>query len=1070
MGTVSRVHTFASGAVLTAAQLNNEFDNLLTSSAINGGLDATNLGVTAGQITASKAIVVDGSRNLDDGTTSNQINNLVLSGTLTVAGATTQTGALSIDDTTDSTSTTTGSIHTDGGVGIAKDLIVGDDVKLLTDSAVLSLGVGSDATLTHDGTTGLTIAANPVIVDSGDALTLDAHTGIHIFKDAGTEVLRFTEGNSGDVTIKLATNGKDLIFTDHGDATGLKVLDAAAGINVPGEVQTTKIAYTDGDDALTIADGGGVTTSGTFESGGAATLASLVCTAAGTFGGGYGATGATISTAGVGQFNGALTTDGVLTAASLDISGNADIDGTLEADAITLNGTALGSLYSPIAGSTSIVTVGTIGTGTWQGTKVASAYLDDQTAHLNVTQSFTGAKTFGAATQFNSTVTVGVDDTGYDVQLFGATSGSSLLWDQSADDLIFTNAGIAVGSDATGDIYYRNSSGFLARLGASTDGHVLTTGGAGTIPAWEALPGGGTFSGPGSSTDNAVVRFNGTGGATGQNSGVTIDDSNNATGFANLTLSGELDAATGDFSGDVDIDGTLETDALTIGGTALLANDTNNRVTTATGSGTFNGEANLTFDGSTLGVAGAVTITKNNDYGVSTFDGTNAGGTIGLGTLSADANGGWLFKNVSYNGSAWAVNNSSVGAGAMKFDASGNIILLTQASGSGLPAERMRLDSAGRLLVASTASVTTGGANCGIENHNGLQSIIRYDNSGAANSPVLWLARTRSTSKGTVGTTVNNGDTVGLISFVADDGTDLTSQAAGISAAIDGAPGSNDTPGRLMFSTTADGAASSTERMRILSSGAIMVGKTASNVGVVGSQIEAGGNMNLTASADRLLGLNRLTSTGDLVSFKYAGSEKGSISTDGTNTAFNTSSDYRLKENIISLTGALTRVAQLQPRRFNFKETPDVTKDGFIAHEASTVVPEAVTGTKDATKTISNVIVDSDGAILDEGKTEAEWTSGKERTLVSEATEAVDAVLYADGDEIPDGKSVGDVKTPAIDAADAVYDDPAYAADTVWHETLTVPVYQGIDQAKLVPLLTAAIQELTARVAALESA
>jgi hypothetical protein len=162
MGTVSRVHTFSSGAVLTAAQLNNEFDNLLTSSAPSTAASMqTNLGVTAGQITASKAIVVDGSRNLDDGTTSNQINNLVLSGTLTVAGATTQTGALSVDDTTDSTSTTTGSIHTDGGVGIAKDLIVGDDVKLLTDSAVLSLGVGSDATLTHDGTTGLTIAAKP---------------------------------------------------------------------------------------------------------------------------------------------------------------------------------------------------------------------------------------------------------------------------------------------------------------------------------------------------------------------------------------------------------------------------------------------------------------------------------------------------------------------------------------------------------------------------------------------------------------------------------------------------------------------------------------------------------------------------------------------------------------------------------------------------------------------------------------------------------------------------------------------------------------------------------------------
>ncbi len=375
MGTVSRVHTFASGAVLTAAQLNNEFDNLLTSSAINGGLDATNLGVTAGQITASKAIVVDGSRNLDDGTTSNQINNLILSGTLTVTGATTQTGALSIDDTTDSTSTTTGSIHTDGGVGIAKDLIVGNDVKLLTDSAVLSLGVGADATLTHDGTTGVTIAANPVIIDSGDALTLDAHTGIHIFKDAGTEVLRFTESSSGQVTIKLATDGKNLVFTDNGDATNMTILDAAAGINVPGEVQTTKIAYTDGDDAITIADGGGVTTSGTLATTGAATLASLVCTAAGTFGGGYGDTGVTISSAGVLQAAGAITSDGAVTGA-------------------TLAGTISTATQNSITSASSLATVGTITSGTWSGTIDGSATM-------------------------------------------------------------------TLGSDATGDVYYRDASGFL---------------------------------------------------------------------------------------------------------------------------------------------------------------------------------------------------------------------------------------------------------------------------------------------------------------------------------------------------------------------------------------------------------------------------------------------------------------------------------------------------------------------------------------------------------------------------------------------------------------------------------
>jgi len=136
---------------------------------------------------------------------------------------------------------------------------VSNDLKLDSDSAILSLGADDDATLTHDGTTGLTIAANPFEVDSGGNITLDAHTGIFIFQDANSEVLRITEGNSGDVTIKLETNGKDLIFTDNGDNTGLTVKDNAAGIVVPGEVMTTKISFTDGDDAITIADGGATT-------------------------------------------------------------------------------------------------------------------------------------------------------------------------------------------------------------------------------------------------------------------------------------------------------------------------------------------------------------------------------------------------------------------------------------------------------------------------------------------------------------------------------------------------------------------------------------------------------------------------------------------------------------------------------------------------------------------------------------------------------------------------------------------------------------------------------------------
>ena len=115
------------------------------------------------------------------------------------------------------------------------------------------------------------------------------------------------------------------------------------------------------------------------------------------------------------------------------------------------------------------------------------------------------------------------------------------------------------------------------------------------------------------------------------------------------------------------------------------------------------------------------------------------------------------------------------------------------------------------------------------------------------------------------------------------------------------------------------------------------------------------------------------------------GTATGSITTNGSTTAYNTSSDYRLKENISDLTGATARLKQLAPKRFNFLTTPSETVDGFLAHEVSSVVPEAIHGTKDE--------VDGNGD----------------------------------------------------------------------------PVYQSIDQSKLVPLLVATIQELEARIAALES-
>ena len=88
---------------------------------------------------------------------------------------------------------------------------------------------------------------------------------------------------------------------------------------------------------------------------------------------------------------------------------------------------------------------------------------------------------------------------------------------------------------------------------------------------------------------------------------------------------------------------------------------------------------------------------------------------------------------------------------------------------------------------------------------------------------------------------------------------------------------------------------------------------------------------------------------GSIVIFQSAGGTEGSIAISGSTTNYNTSSDYRLKENIVYITDGITRLKQLKPRRFNFIKDPSITKDGFIAHEVDSIVPEAVTGTKDET-------------------------------------------------------------------------------------------------------------------------
>jgi hypothetical protein len=95
------------------------------------------------------------------------------------------------------------------------------------------------------------------------------------------------------------------------------------------------------------------------------------------------------------------------------------------------------------------------------------------------------------------------------------------------------------------------------------------------------------------------------------------------------------------------------------------------------------------------------------------------------------------------------------------------------------------------------------------------------------------------------------------------------------------------------------------------------------------------------------------------VDFIYGSVQTGYITTNGSSTFYGSASDYRLKENVVELNGALDRLDNLQPKRFNFTLTPEQTVDGFLAHEVADVVPEAIHGKKDA--------VNEDGEIIAQG-------------------------------------------------------------------------------------------------------
>jgi Chaperone of endosialidase len=320
----------------------------------------------------------------------------------------------------------------------------------------------------------------------------------------------------------------------------------------------------------------------------------------------------------------------------------------------------------------------------------------------------------------------------------------------------------------------------------------------------------------------------------------------------------------------------------------------------------------------------------------------DSSGRLGIGTTSATAtlqvspSSGSANFQVSRGSKGLQINQDSDSA-----DPNINVIGTTALKFLRDGGESARFDTSGRFLVGTSSSRsgwfnsrTWGNPTLQVEGTSVFNSGISVtNNSSDDNGSQLILGKSRATSVGGV-TVVSSGDSVGRISFQGADGTELVA-AATIEAVVDGTPGANNMPGRIVLSTTASGASIPTERMRINSNGS--VGVLTGATGADNLYISSGANAGTAA----LLISGRHTA-----SAVYAGTESFRVYTNGNvqnaNNSYTAISDIKLKENIVDANSQWADIKALRVRNYNLKEGQTHRQIGLVAQEVETISPGLV--------------------------------------------------------------------------------------------------------------------------------
>ena len=437
----------------------------------------------------------------------------------------TASGILKTDDTTEATSTTDGSLQTDGGLSVAKDAVIGDDLKLLSDSAVLSFGADSDVSLTHVADTALLLNAAMRLQfrDSGLYIGSNADGDLDVVSD-GTAVDSINLESAGGITLDAGTAGSGIVYEDDGTEMA-RIHNSSSDV-----ILETKVS--DKDFLIKGNDGGSTITALTFD----------------------------MSAAGAATFNDKIV------ATELDISGDVDIDGTLEADAYTLGGSAFIKLGGTNFSNSLLIGHATTGTlsSAEKNTGVGLAALDA------ITQ---GDKNVAVGYSSGSSITTGNRN-----MVFGNEAGDGLttgsdnvnIGDSAAYYNVSGGENVAIGKSAMQGASGQSNSYNIA-LGVDALKNI-TTGGRNIGIGYQS--GDNITSGSGNVMIGAGIDL---GSATGSrqlkiagNDGSTTTTWISGDNSGNLTFPADVAAASLDISGNMDIDGTSNLDNTDIDGTLAV--------------------------------------------------------------------------------------------------------------------------------------------------------------------------------------------------------------------------------------------------------------------------------------------------------------------------------------------------------------------------------------------------------------------------------------------------------------------------------------------------------------------